>query len=152
LFGAGYGHFGDFTGDRAAHSSFVNCYAELGLVGYVAWFGLCWFVTRALLRIARMQNVLDSLTIRLAAGNFAALTGYLTSAFFLSRTYNPVLFLLLGMGVGLIRYVRRQPGVPLQQLEITRRDFVRAAAIAVLSVPGIWILIRLYWATGGAPA
>ena len=152
LFGCGYGHFLEFNENRAAHSSFVNCYAELGLVGYVFWFGLCWFVTRALLRIARMQNVLDPLTIRVAAGNFAALTGYLASAFFLSRTYNPVLFLLLGMGVGLIRYVQRQPGVPVQQLEITRRELMRAAMIAVLSIPAIWILVRLYWFTGGAPA
>ena len=97
-----------------------------------------------------MKDALDPLTTTVAAGLFAALAGYLTSAFFLSRTYNAVLFMLLGLGAGLIRYVQNQPGVSLSQLEITKRDFMRSAIFTVLSIPAIWIVIRLYWAKAAA--
>lgn len=148
LFGIGYNRWGDFE-RLVAHSSFVTCYAELGLVGYFFWFTLIYVVLRALLRIARLPRHLDPLAIRLAGGLFAGLVGYVTCAFFLTRTYNPVLYFLLGLGVGLIRHVQRNPQLPPGLLNVTRRDLLWGGVMSVASIPAIWVGIRLYWAMGG---
>ncbi|HUJ70712.1 MAG TPA: hypothetical protein VLZ30_00600, partial [Verrucomicrobiae bacterium] len=87
-----------------------------------------------------------------ANGLFAALVGYLTAAFFLTRTYNPVLFFLLGMGVGLVRWVEsRQPTpAPAPLVGISIRDLRLSAILSMVSIPAIWILIRTYWKLSGA--
>ena len=48
LFGIGFGRWLELE-STAPHNSFVQCYAELGLVGYFCWLGLCWLVLRSLL-------------------------------------------------------------------------------------------------------
>jgi hypothetical protein len=81
---------------------------------------------------------------------FAGLVGYMTCAFFLTRTYNPVLYFLLGLGIGLIRHMQRNPQLPAGLLSVTRRDLIRGGAMAVASIPAIWLGIKLYWAMGGS--
>lgn len=148
LFGIGFNRW--FDEERlTAHSSYVTCYAELGLVGYFFWFGLAFLVARGLLRITRHRHVLDPLTARLAGGLFAGLTGYLACGFFLTRTYNPVLYFLLGLGVGMIRHVQRLNVLPPHLLDIHRRDLIHAGVASVGSIPAIWLLIKAYWAMGG---
>jgi hypothetical protein len=85
----------------------------------------------------------------LAVGLFAALVGFYASAFFLTRTYNPFLYLMLGLGIGLVRYVDGLPCCPAGYLDITNRDIRQSVMMAIVSIPAIWILVRLYWATGG---
>ncbi len=149
LFGIGYNRWIDYE-RLTAHSSFVICYAELGLTGYFFWFTLIFVIIRSLLRITRLPRHLDPLAIRLAGGLFAGLVGYMVCAFFLTRTYNPVLYFLLGLGVGLIRHVQRNTQLPSQLLAVTRRDLVLGGALAAASIPGLWVLIKLYWAIGGS--
>lgn len=149
LFGIGYQRWLDYS-DQVAHNSFVTCYGELGLFGYFFWFSLLWLVLRSVYRIARLKP-LDRNTRRLAVGLLAALVGFYASAFFLTRTYNPFLYLMLGLGMGLIRYVDRQPCCPAGYLDISRRDLGQSMLMALASIPFIWILARLYWsASGGA--
>jgi len=150
LFGFGYQRWPEYSGGMAAHNSAVNCFAELGLVGYACWFTLCLIVLKAVLRIARSVNQVDPRTRRLANGLFAAQVGYLTSAFFLTRTYNPVLFFLLGMGVGLVRYVENQDPTLAPLVNVSIRELRQSAIFAVLSIPVIWVLIRIYWVASGA--
>lgn len=150
LFGFGYQRWPEFSGGMAAHNSMVNCFAELGLVGYVCWFTLCLIVVRAVSRIARAVDQVDSRTRRLANGLFAAQVGYLTSSFFLTRTYNPVLFFLLGMGVGLVRWVEGQSQARTPLVEVSLRDLRQSMFFALLGIPVIWIVIRIYWAISGA--
>ena len=150
LFGIGYGRWLDYS-DQVAHNSFVTCYGELGLFGYSFWFSLLWLVLRSVYKIVRLEP-LDRGTRRLAIGLFAALAGFYASAFFLTRTYNPFLYLMLGLGIGLIRYVGRQPYCPAGYLDITNRDIGQSVLMAVASIPAIWIFVRLYWAAGGGGA
>ncbi len=149
LFGFGYMRWLEYS-TMAAHNSAVNCFAELGLIGYFCWFTLCFTVVKSVLRIARAKDQVDLRTRRLANGLFAAQVGYLTAAFFLTRTYNPVLFFLLGMGVGLVRWIESQEQTPSSLVEVKTRDLVQCAALALVSIPAIWILIRAYWAISGA--
>jgi O-antigen ligase len=150
LFGYGYQRWPDYSGGMAAHNSLVNCFGELGLVGYICWFTLCLLIVKSVLRIARAEGQVDFRTRRVANGLFAAQVGYLTAAFFLTRTYNPVLFFLLGMGLGLIRWVEtRQPG-PSPLVQISTRDVRQSVIYAVASIPLVWLIIRAYWAASGS--
>ena len=152
LLGAGYQKFPYYSNWRAAHSSFVTCYAELGMIGYVFWFGLSWVVMKSLLRLARLRNQIGVTLSKFSAALFSALVGFHVTGFFLTRTYNHLLFILLGMGVGIIRYASRLPEVPQGYLDVSPRDIRQTIAFAVLSVPVIWILARLYWRAAGAGA
>jgi hypothetical protein len=147
LFGIGYQRWLEFS-DQVAHNSFVTCYGELGLFGYSFWFTLLWLTLRSVYRIARLDS-LDRGTRRLAIGLFAAMAGFYASAFFLTRTYNPFLYLMLGLGIGLIRYVERQPYCPAGYFEITNRDIGRSVLMAFASIPAIYLLVKLYWTGGG---
>jgi len=147
LFGIGYQQWLERS-EHVAHNSFITCYAELGLFGYALWFSLLWLVLRSVLRISQL-SALDRRTRCLATGLFAALVGYYASAFFLTRTYNPFLYLLLGLAIGMIRYVQSLPNCPPGGFNIKRRDLMWSVLISVGCIPAIWILIRLYWLTGG---
>jgi len=102
LFGVGYGMFSEHSYSRACHNSFINCYAELGFVGYFFWIGLLYTVIYGLWKVndcfvrENMQNV-NSL---LPFGNaiLASIIGYLTSGLLLSRTYVLPLYILLALG------------------------------------------------------
>src|SRR5207249_8246689 len=100
-------------------------------------------------RITRRRNLLDPLTGRLAGGLFSGLVGFMACAFFLTRTYNPVLYFLIGLGIGMIRHVQRQGKLPAELLAIGRKDLIRAGTAAFLSIPAIWLMIKVYWAMGG---
>jgi len=56
LFGAGKGRFTEFSSDsRAAHNSFVNCWAELGLFGYFFWLALIMATLKDGYRLSRLN-------------------------------------------------------------------------------------------------
>jgi hypothetical protein len=97
LFGAGYGNFLDHN-PLTAHNSYVLCFAELGLVGYFIWLALIVLTYKGLSRGAenlppgtpeqKMSELLRS-----------GLLGFLTCAWFLSRTYAPTLYFVLAICV-----------------------------------------------------
>ncbi len=150
LFGFGYQRWPDYSGGMAAHNSLVNCFAELGLIGYICWFSLCLLIVKSVLRIARAEGQVDFRTRRVANGLFAAQVGYLTAAFFLTRTYNPVLFFLLGIGLGLIRWVETQQADSSPLVQVSSRDVRQSVIYALVSIPAIWLIIRAYWAVSGS--
>jgi hypothetical protein len=148
LFGVGYDKF-LYHNRTAAHSAFVNCYAELGMVGYTCWVGLFWAALRSLRRVSLLKTVLPREIVILAQALMAALVGYLTAGVFLTRTYHYPLYFLVALSVGLLRYVRRLPNVPKDLLTITAADVRRTALIALASIPALWLFIRVYNMRGG---
>lgn len=102
IWGAGFGGFGDR--DRVAHNSFVHCFGELGLVGYGLWLGAILITLHQLDALRR----LDSSTAeqaelsRWGGALRLSLLSFLVSSLFLSRTYSPTLFLLLGLPAALV--------------------------------------------------
>jgi len=95
LLGVGYGNFLDHH-HLTAHNSFVLCFAELGLVGYFFWTGLIVLVYRGLGKVIA-EGAVETEERKLAILLRSALVGFLTCAWFLSRTYQPTLYLLLGL-------------------------------------------------------
>lgn len=95
LFGVGYGNFTEYH-ELTAHNSFVLCFAELGLFGYFVWISL------VVLAFKSVQRVVDNAPMgseERQSGVIlrASLVGYLTCAWFLSRTYQPVLYTILAL-------------------------------------------------------
>jgi putative inorganic carbon (hco3(-)) transporter len=101
ILGVGYGMFGDINGGATAHNSFVLCFTELGLAGYLFWMG-CLYCA---FRFSPARKGADSATGKLdgtkldAMGARLALASFLATAFFLSRSYVPVLYILVALPI-----------------------------------------------------
>ncbi len=97
LWGIGYGQFTEHH-ERTAHNSFVLCLAELGLIGSFLWVGLivaCVFY----LQSSSKRHESGSPEGRWAIALRSSLYPVLATSWFLSRTYSPPLYLILGMSV-----------------------------------------------------
>jgi O-antigen ligase/polysaccharide polymerase Wzy-like membrane protein len=101
--GAGFGQFLEHH-ELTAHNSFVLCFAETGLIGYFFWLGLLVITYVQLQSLAGLseQRPIDRDIRQWARTLQSSMVGFLAAAFFLSRTFVPMLYLLLGLGVALI--------------------------------------------------
>ncbi|MGB8377477.1 MAG: O-antigen ligase family protein [Rhodanobacteraceae bacterium] len=95
LFGVGYGNFTD-NFPLTAHNSFVLCFSELGLTGYFVWLSMLVLAFKETKVSATMAQA-ESDEARWARLLRLSLIGFLVCAWFLSRTYQPVLFILLAL-------------------------------------------------------
>ncbi|MEQ1807938.1 MAG: O-antigen ligase family protein [Burkholderiaceae bacterium] len=95
LFGVGYGNFLDHH-DLTAHNSFVLCFSELGLLGYFAWMGLIVLAYKGLNQVIQAAPP-ERPERALAQALRSSLVGFLACAWFLSRTYQPGLYILLAV-------------------------------------------------------
>jgi putative inorganic carbon (HCO3(-)) transporter len=107
LLGVGYGQFIDHH-TLTAHNSLVLCFAETGLIGCFFWVGL---LAVTLLELHRLKTLpgdhpFDAAARRWAQGLQLSLIGFLTGAFFLSRTFVPTLYLVLGLAAALAAIAR----------------------------------------------
>jgi hypothetical protein len=95
IFGVGYGNFLQ-SHSITAHNSVVLCFSELGLVGYFFWGALLVLAYRELDQTIRLAPA-GSAESRLSAILLSSLESFLVCAWFLSRTYQPTLYLLLAL-------------------------------------------------------
>jgi hypothetical protein len=108
LFGVGYHNYTEHN-RLTAHNSFVLCFAELGLVGYFFWLGMIVTTFMQILAVRRIkQEGLDPALGMWASGLRVALIAFFAGAFFLSRTYVPLLYLLLGLAVAMVELVKEE--------------------------------------------
>jgi len=97
LFGVGPGMFTEYH-FRTAHNSFVLALAETGLAGYYFWIGSLYYSFIDLknslsFKLSIYDEEKDDLDFYLQI----SMIGFLASAFFLSRTYTVILYILLGL-------------------------------------------------------
>ncbi len=88
----------------AAHNSFVQIGAELGLPGLLLFLGMLTTALAGLARVARTALVAGRSAIRvsrLAQSLTAALVGFVVGGFFLSLGYSDMLYTLVALAVGL---------------------------------------------------
>ncbi|MDE2119380.1 MAG: O-antigen ligase family protein [Betaproteobacteria bacterium] len=132
LFGVGFGNFENantMTG-QTAHNTFMLCAAELGLIGLFLFTSLLLFSFRSV-SIVIAGSADNPPVRRFATGLRAALVGFLGCAWFLSRTYDPLLYMLLGLCLACAPAAgKAEPG---------KRPWVAATAIWALL-----ILVLLY--------
>jgi O-antigen ligase len=157
--GAGYNAFTDYH-EITAHNSFVLCFAELGLLGFFFWLAMIVSTIlqlNALIREERNNPALAD-AVRWALAIRLSLVGFLTTAWFLSRTYIVLLWVLLGMAVALVEIVKAaQARVPAPTSEPGRTRAGKPVFAQVRWVPTtavvqvgclffLYLLVRLRWA------
>ena len=139
IFGVGYGQFTDHN-YLTAHNSFVLCFAETGLVGYFLWLGLILLVFKQLKRAITLTEYSRE-EPGLAAPLRNAMVGFFTCAIFLSRAYQPGLYILLSLAIS-AAYCERT-AIPAERLEAFdaaipwRRTTALAVVLTILAVYAI---------------
>lgn len=98
LLGVGFRQFPEYNKGFTAHNSFVLAFAELGLIGYYFWMGCFYFAFRRAPRVEEQGEPTrqDMLELR---GARLALAGYLMACFWISRTYIPVMYVMMSLPV-----------------------------------------------------
>jgi O-antigen ligase len=127
--------------DRVAHNSFVHCLAELGLVGYLLWLSLVVFTLDDTWALARLHPEVDPDLARFANAVSTSLIGFLVGGIFLSRSYDVILFLLLGLGTALGDIPRRD-GLPTESRGLLQR-ITLVGGVAMGSIIAVWLYMRL---------
>lgn len=146
LFGVGYRNFEEFsisTKGLAAHNSYITALTELGLLGYIPFFLLIYLTVLHVRRVMLLGPALALPTRFRLAGVFSSLIGYLTSAYFLTRTYNHVLYILLGLALALVTLSCNTSDTYTSVFSNTKKDVRKGILIALASVIFLWVITRL---------
>lgn len=142
-FGVGAGNFTEYN-ELTAHNSFVLVLAETGFVGFVLWLAFVGYGFWMMLTIIRHQRPAGGdaaieadwvMERQLALTLLLSLCGLFAAAFFLSRSYMVVLYLIAAMVAG--HYVgarRRWPALPMFRLSHGGWRWVPAGACSVFAL------------------
>jgi hypothetical protein len=148
LFGIGAGNFTEYN-YLTAHNSFVLVLAETGLFGYITWLafvGYCFWMMVAVLRKPASPIPEDRATEwegeqRIAMTLLLSLCGMFAAAFFLSRSYTVVLYLLAAVVVGYYVGARKRfPELPKLGLG---DGWWRWLPVAAASIVGLFVLVSV---------
>lgn len=143
LLGVGYGLFIEHH-ELTAHNSLVLCFAETGLIGYFFWFGLIAITFIQLYQLQKLpgDDAIDAQLRHWATTLQLSMLGFMTAAMFLSRTFIPMLYLLLGLSVALV-LLARQAMRPVWMPAFPRiGSLVLVGEIASIAL--IYIVVRLH--------
>ena len=133
LFGVGYGMFTDEF-QRTAHNSFVLVAAEEGLIGLFFWVALIYACFKGLSILKKKSPQLINYT----AGLEASLFGFMSSAFFLSRSYKPILYIMLALASSFIyTYLKKE------DYAFNSKDIRIAGLLSIGILFVAWITMRV---------
>jgi putative inorganic carbon (HCO3(-)) transporter len=148
LFGVGAGNFTDYN-FLTAHNSFVLVLAETGFIGFILWLafvGYCFWMTLCILRYKPVLADAQATAAwngerAIATTLLLSLSGCVGAAFFLSRSYAIVLYLLAALVVAAYTNARqRYPALPGFDLG---RNALRLATYAALVVVVLYVVVRI---------
>lgn len=131
VLGVGMYNFTQYS-SRASHSAFIKCLAELGLVGFFVWTALIYTSFKDLIRIERTST--DTTLILYSKIIQISFIGFLTSAFFLSQTYSPIIYILFALTALLSLHLRAETGIKFPNM--TRNEFA-----VILILEGVSIMV-----------
>ena len=113
LWGIGFGNFQESQG-MTAHNSYLLCAAELGMLGYFLWMSIVVVTMMQLGRVPKVVGASNPALAQWAVALRISLGVYLFTGFFLSRTYELPLFLLIGMSGAIITAAGGDDAIPLR--------------------------------------
>ena len=138
VWGVGSGLFGDHH-ERVAHNSYVQCFAETGLVGYFLWLGL---LVVTMTRLSRLADTTEDPTwARWARALRLSVFTFLFASLFLSRTTSPMLFFVLALPAALLGMAERAG----EEVRTPRTWWIYTAAIETVSILLVWITARAFY-------
>jgi O-antigen ligase len=149
VFGVGAGNFTEYN-DLTAHNSFVLVLAETGFVGYMLWLAFVGYGFWMMLTVLRYkpEAIDDSARAkawlgeqRMALTLLLSLCGLYSAAFFLSRSYMVVMYLLAAMVVGY--YVSARQRFPGLRLFTLAGSGWRWFSASVGSIAGFFVLVAI---------
>lgn len=155
VFGVGVGNFTQHT-YLTAHNSFVLVLAETGLVGYTVWLAMvvcCFLMPIMVLRLPAVVEDPEHQRLwieerRMAMTLLVAMVGFFVCAFFLSRSYVVLLYILLGLVTGWYGGAQeRWGGLPVFSI---RRDWFKWCLISVASAIGLWLVVKVLFVMAGS--
>jgi putative inorganic carbon (hco3(-)) transporter len=153
ILGVGAGNFTEYNA-LTAHNSFVLVLAETGVVGYVLWFLFVTYGFRMTLAVLRHKpEHVEASTISawnteraLATTLLLAQAGFFAAAFFLSRSYVILLYMLAALVVGWYTGAReRWSDLPPFELS---RDLVRWPLFALGSIVVLYLIVKVLLTLG----
>jgi O-antigen ligase len=148
LFGVGAGNFTDYN-YLTAHNSFVLVLSETGYVGFTIWLAFVGYCFIMMYTILRHRPPLPDAAAAAAWKNeqsmgltlLVALIGFFVAAFFLSRSYVIILYLVAALVVGNYTVARgRFPTLPVFSV---REHALRWMAVSAIAIVVLYVLVRV---------
>jgi len=146
ILGVGIGNFTDYH-SLTAHNSIVLVAAETGVIGYTLWLGfILQAVKIALGLVGRSSRIVPGQSIasseqRADVAILLICVAFAVCAFFLSQSYKPPLFLVVGMVVARLEQARQSEQGALEPEP--RAGFGFAVKWSLLTLFGMWLLTRV---------
>ena len=159
VFGIGQGDFTDHH-ILTAHNSFVLVFSELGLPGYFIWIAILYLTIFPLWKLfmrdrsgEESRQVSGSESLAESANTimpvvyhgqllFYSMVGYLATAFFLSRSYTPLLYLFIGICLSCLEELRRADYI--LEIETLKKNLLPIFALTLASIVGVWLVTKLF--------
>lgn len=148
LLGVGKGNFTEYN-SHTAHNSFVLVLGELGIVGYTLWcmvLGLCFLsLYKAVKWYEKQDNSsLSDTIVKEIAINRALLfsfVGFVTTAFFLSRSYTMLFFVFCGMVIACNQ--RTNDLIPELAVVTTTPPIKKLIKSSLISIIALYVVVRV---------
>lgn len=141
--GLGYDQYSEYNNGRTAHSTFVLCFTELGLLGYFFFMGCLYYAFRPRTRSDTSEELPET-SWRDLMGARLALMGFLVSGLFLSRTYIQALYVFMSLPIACqVAAYGRGEALRLKAGE-RMLDWALIAALCGASILGIKVIADLY--------
>jgi putative inorganic carbon (HCO3(-)) transporter len=138
LFGVGFGNFTLYQ-PRAAHSAFVECYAELGIIGYFTWLSLIYVTFKDMRKVAKATEFSEQYKYTLILQ--LSMAGFLASALFLSQAYSIVLYTIIALSTRVIL----KPDLHINKPKfLSGREVLIVAVMIVSSIIAFKVIAMLY--------
>jgi len=143
IFGVGSNNFMEHHG-RVAHNTYVQLAAELGLLGYTLWVTalfLTLFMAFSIINYAKKIELTKAseelkMEIALCTTCFYSLCGFAMTAFFLTRNFFIVYYMVAGLTIA--SYLR------LKKLNKNEDYFVLSSALKKIAIITMVIIIFIY--------
>jgi hypothetical protein len=144
VFGIGYGNIQQVTGNIVAHNSYIHVLTELGLVGYIPWLLLIYITMVHLWRAIRNTKNLNPLVHGRLVALFSGFAGFLTSMYFLSRSYIVVLYLIEALSLTQVFIACREDRELQRKVFINlKSDLLIGLIFSLASVLILWIFVTV---------
>jgi len=121
ILGVGFGNFTMYH-PLTAHNSIVLCWSELGLIGLFVWLFIITSSFEEMILIE--QKAINNELTLLASGLQLSIISFFISAFFLSKTYDSVLVIIIALCTLLSYFSRIQLGYKIKFIKFKEIIFV----------------------------